>query len=91
MVAQAYGYILYRTQVTGLVNGDLHIEGMHDYAKVYVNGNEQGTLDTRLGTELRSRFTRVSPRTTSTSWWKTEDASISPSAFAMNGKASSEL
>lgn len=49
MVGQAYGYILYRTQVTGLINGDLHIEGMHDYAKVYVNGNEQGTLDTRLG------------------------------------------
>ncbi len=49
MVDQAYGYILYRTQLTGSINGELHIEGMHDYAKVYVNGNEQGTLDSRLG------------------------------------------
>ena len=25
------------------------IEGMHDYAKVFLNGNEQGTIDSRLG------------------------------------------
>ncbi len=48
-VGQACGYILYRTQLIGPINGELHIEGMHDYAKVYVNGNEQGTLDSRLG------------------------------------------
>jgi beta-galactosidase len=46
---QACGYILYRTQVAGPIFGELSIEGMHDYAKVFLNGSEQGTIDSRLG------------------------------------------
>lgn len=49
MVGQPYGYILYRTQLTGAIDGEVGIEGMHDYAKIFVNGTEQGTLDSRLG------------------------------------------
>ena len=48
MLRQAYGYILYRTHITGATSGELKLDGMHDYAKVYVNGVEQGTLDRRL-------------------------------------------
>jgi beta-galactosidase len=29
-------------------SGDLHIDGLHDYAQVYVNGKRVGTLDRRL-------------------------------------------
>ena len=49
MLGQSYGYILYRTHIAGAGSGDLKLDGMHDYAKVYVNGVEQGTLDRRLG------------------------------------------
>ncbi len=46
---QAYGYILYRTQVDGPVTGDLTIDTLHDYAQVYVDGTLVGTIDRRLG------------------------------------------
>ena len=46
---QAYGYILYRTQVDGPVAGDLTIDTLHDYAQVYVDGKLAGTIDRRLG------------------------------------------
>jgi beta-galactosidase len=46
---QAYGYILYRTQVDGPVSGDLKIDTLHDYAQVYVDGKLAGTIDRRLG------------------------------------------
>ena len=49
MFGQAYGYILYRTNVAEPFEGELRMDGMHDYAKVFVNGKEQGTLDRRLG------------------------------------------
>ena len=49
MLGQSYGYILYRTHIAGAGGGDLKLDGMHDYAKVYVNGVERGTLDRRLG------------------------------------------
>jgi len=49
MLGQSYGYILYQTEVTGPIDGELHLEAMQDYAKVYLNRAEQGTLDTRLG------------------------------------------
>jgi beta-galactosidase len=45
---QAYGYVLYRTNIAGAARGELKLDGMYDYAKVYVNGVEQGTLDRRL-------------------------------------------
>jgi beta-galactosidase len=49
MLGQSYGYILYRTHIAGTASGELKLDGMHDYAKIYVNGSEQGTLDRRLG------------------------------------------
>jgi beta-galactosidase len=45
---QAYGDILYRKRVTADASGELHVEGVHDYALVYVNGRRIGTLDRRL-------------------------------------------
>ena len=45
---QAYGDILYRKHVTSAQAGELHIDGLHDYAQVYVNGKFIGTLDRRL-------------------------------------------
>ncbi len=46
---QAYGYILYRTIVPGAVHGELALDELHDYARIYVNGEQVGTLDRRLG------------------------------------------
>ncbi len=46
---QAYGYILYRTQLHGPVAGDLVIDTLHDYAQIYVDGKLEGTIDRRLG------------------------------------------
>ena len=45
---QAYGYILYRTTVSGPVAGDLAIGALHDYAQVYIDGKLAGTIDRRL-------------------------------------------
>ncbi len=48
-VDEAYGYILYRTQIKGPVAGDLVLEQLHDYAQIYLDGKLVGTLDRRLG------------------------------------------
>ena len=45
---QAYGYILYRTQLKKATDGALVLEDLHDYAQVYVDGKLLGTLDRRL-------------------------------------------
>jgi beta-galactosidase len=45
---QAYGYVLYRTNVSGPVNGDLAIGAVHDYAQVYLDGKLAGAIDRRL-------------------------------------------
>jgi beta-galactosidase len=49
---QAYGYILYRTTAPWSLGGDLVLDELHDYARIYGNfsGNEEliGTLDRRL-------------------------------------------
>ena len=47
-VGQAYGYILYRTFETDGGEYDLAIDGLHDYARIYVNDDLAGTLDRRL-------------------------------------------
>ena len=44
---QCYGYILYRTQLTS-PGGELIIDGLHDYAHIYVDRKLIGTLDRRL-------------------------------------------
>ena len=45
---QAYGYVLYRTTVPGQTTSTLRIEGIRDYALVFVNGKRVGVLDRRL-------------------------------------------
>ena len=47
-LSQSYGYILYRTKVTGPQKGELTIDDLRDYAAVYVNKKLAGTLDRRL-------------------------------------------
>lgn len=47
MYGQAYGFILYRTELHGPVHGTLVIPGMNDYAKIYLDGKLVGTLDRR--------------------------------------------
>jgi beta-galactosidase len=48
-VGQSYGYILYRTVIEHAQTADLHIDELHSYAKVYLDGALVGTLDRRLG------------------------------------------
>jgi len=47
---QSYGYVLYRTGLDESDGGDLVLDGLHDYAQVYVDQKLIGTLDRRLGT-----------------------------------------
>jgi len=47
---QAYGYILYRTGIDAGEGGELVLNGLHDYAQVYIDQTLVGTLDRRLGT-----------------------------------------
>ncbi len=47
-VGQSYGYILYRTSIEHAQSGDLHLEDLHSYAQVYLDGVLAGTLDRRL-------------------------------------------
>ncbi len=42
---QAYGYVLYRTQLTAAAHGDLVLSDVHDYAQVYIDGKLAGTVD----------------------------------------------
>jgi beta-galactosidase len=44
---QAYGYILYRHQLPAAISGNLVLDELHDYARVYLNGKLAGTLDRR--------------------------------------------
>ena len=46
---QGYGYILYRTTVKNPAKGLLKIDGLRDYALVYVNKTRVAVLDRRLG------------------------------------------
>jgi beta-galactosidase len=48
---QAYGYILYRTEVpAGAAGmGKLSFEALHSYARVYLDGRLAGVVDRRLG------------------------------------------
>nr|WP_231873832.1 beta-galactosidase [Luteibacter rhizovicinus] len=45
---QAYGDILYRKHIDVDASGELHIDTLHDYAQIYVDGKRIGTLDRRL-------------------------------------------
>lgn len=45
---QPYGYVVYRTHVTGPMQGILKCEKLRDFAIVYVNGTKLAVLDRRL-------------------------------------------
>ena len=47
-VDQAYGYILYRTNLKESTGGELALDELHSYAQVYLNGKLVGALDRRL-------------------------------------------
>ncbi|MGE5349184.1 MAG: beta-galactosidase [Actinomycetota bacterium] len=47
--SQDYGFMLYRTRLTGHKSGKLTVSEIHDYATVFVDGKYIGTLDRRLG------------------------------------------
>jgi beta-galactosidase len=47
---QSYGYVLYRTGLDAGDGGKLILDGLHDYAQIYVDQQLVGTLDRRLGT-----------------------------------------
>lgn len=46
---QSYGYVLYRTALYAGDGGELVLDGLHDYAQVYVNQKLVGSVDRRLG------------------------------------------
>lgn len=45
---QDYGYVLYRTNLSGNKTGTLKLKELRDYAVIMVNGKMVGTLDRRL-------------------------------------------
>jgi beta-galactosidase len=45
---QDFGYVLYRTAVHGPASGDLVLDQLHSYARVYLDGKLVGVLDRRL-------------------------------------------
>jgi len=47
-VNQSYGYILYRTTIGRAQSAELHIDELHSYAQIYLDGELVGTLDRRL-------------------------------------------
>ena len=47
-LGQAYGYLLYRTNIPADTKGELVLSGLHDYAQIYAGTALIGTLDRRL-------------------------------------------
>ena len=61
---QAYGYILYRTEISKPISGKLVLDQLHDYAQIYLDGKLMGTLDRRLaqshiGLDIKHANTRL--------------------------------
>lgn len=48
-LGQNFGYILYRTHLTGTRSGLMHVYDLHDYASVFLNGKKIGILDRMKG------------------------------------------
>ena len=47
-IGQNYGYILYRTTLPTAGDGDLVLDQLHNYARIYLDGVFKGSLDRRL-------------------------------------------
>jgi beta-galactosidase len=62
-LGQSYGYILYRTTLEKGQGGKLVVEGLHDYAEIYLNRKLIGTLDRRLNTDQLTLPVMDSPST----------------------------
>jgi beta-galactosidase len=45
---QAYGFVLYRTDITGAASGILKIKDLRDYGIIFINGKRVAVLDRRL-------------------------------------------
>jgi beta-galactosidase len=48
-IGQNYGYLLYRTVLKSAGDGDLALDQLHGYARVYLDGVFVGSLDRRVG------------------------------------------
>jgi beta-galactosidase len=48
-LGQDFGYVLYRTNLQGPASGDLVLDQLHSYARIYLDGKLVGVLDRRLG------------------------------------------
>lgn len=48
---QPYGYVLYRSVIKNTGSGWLKLNGLRDYAIIYINGQTIGVLDRRLNTD----------------------------------------
>ena len=46
---QDFGYMLYRTMLSGPASGDLALDQLHSYARIYLDGKLAGVLDRRIG------------------------------------------
>jgi beta-galactosidase len=51
---QDFGFILYRTRVTGPRMGIIHVRDLHDRAQLFVNGDIVDTLERETGNEYSS-------------------------------------
>jgi beta-galactosidase len=47
-LGQSYGYILYRTTLDAAQSGELKLDELHSYARIYLDGRLVGMLDRRL-------------------------------------------
>ncbi len=60
---QNYGYVLYSTILAANTGGDLKLDGLHDYAQIYVDRKLLGTLDRRLNQNTIALPPAAVPRT----------------------------
>ena len=60
---QSYGYILYSTQLAANSGGSLVLDGLHDYAQVYLDRKLVGTLDRRSNQTTLALSKSAGPRT----------------------------
>ena len=60
---QSYGYVLYGTKLAANAGGELKLDGLHDYAQIYLDRKLAGTLDRRLDQNTLTLPAAAVPRT----------------------------